>query len=104
MINVTERAASVLQNLLETIDASPGQGVKLVPDSQGNLGMTIASPDEGDQVVRRDEAPLLIVDASIAQQLDGTELDVQEILGEESARFTLRSLEEEDRSGRQPSS
>jgi hypothetical protein len=93
MINVTERAATVLQDLLTTNDAPPGQGVKLVPDSQGNLGMTIASPDEGDQVVRRDEAPLLIVDASIAQQLDRTELDVQEIPGEESAQFTLRPLD-----------
>lgn len=93
MINVTERAASVLQNLLETSDAPPGQGVKLIPDAQGNLGMTIASPVEGDQVVSREESPLLIVDGSIAQQLDGTELDVQEIPGEESARFTLRPLE-----------
>lgn len=92
MISVTERAATELQDLLMTNGATPDQGVKLITDSSGNIGMTIALPAEGDEVVRRDEAPLLIVDGTIAQQLDGTELDLEEIPGLEGAQFTLREL------------
>ena len=93
MISVTERAATALQDLLVSNDASPGEGVKLAPDLSGRIGMTIDAPVEGDEVVHRGEMPLLIVDGRIAQQLDGTELDLQEIPGQEGAQFTLRPLE-----------
>ncbi|MBI4494541.1 MAG: adhesin [Chloroflexi bacterium] len=97
MISVTEGAATELQALLEANDAPPGHGVKLVPDGTGSLGMTIAAPLEGDEVVRRGEAPLLIVDSSITSFLDGTVLDVQPVegAGRQGVHFTLQRPEAE---------
>ncbi len=77
MISVTERAASELQALLEANGALPDQGEKLVPAGTGTLGVTIDLPAEGDEVILRDDSPLLIVDGSIAPLLDGQELDIQ---------------------------
>ena len=71
MITVTERAAAGLQELREANDALPGQGVKLVPTGTGSIGMTIAAPSEGDEVIRRGDEPLLIVDGRIAGALTG---------------------------------
>lgn len=93
MINVTDRAAQQLEQLLATQGASDNEGVKLVPDNSGNIGMTVAPPAEGDDVVRRGdtEAPLLIVSAPITAVLDGATLDVQHAPadGAQAPRFTL---------------
>ena len=92
MITVTERAASRLQELLTSNDAPAGQGVKLVPSGADSIGMTIAEPSEGDEVIRRGEGPLLIVDRRIAGQLDGAEIDCERTVveGQPKDEFKLR--------------
>jgi Fe-S cluster assembly iron-binding protein IscA len=92
MITVTERAATELEELLTTEDAPPGQGVKLVPSGTGTIGMTIAAPSEGDEVIRRGEEPLLIVDSRVAEALDGAEVDCDRSVvdGQPRAEFKLR--------------
>jgi Fe-S cluster assembly iron-binding protein IscA len=91
MITVTERAAAGLQELLTTNHAQPGQGVKLVRDAAGNIGLTIAAPNEGDEVIRRDEQPLLIVDGRIAGALDGAQIDCDTTMveGQPTTEFRL---------------
>ena len=95
MVTVTERAAAELQELLRNQNASEGEGVKLVPGDDGRVQMTIAEPNAGDQVTQRDGHPLLIVDASLAETLDGTEVDYATVgaNGASPPGFTLRPAE-----------
>jgi Fe-S cluster assembly iron-binding protein IscA len=95
MVTVTERAAAELQEVLKNQNASDGEGVKLVPGGDGRVQMTIAPPSAGDLVTQLDGQPLLIVDASLANTLDGTEVDY-ETEGNNGASppgFTLRPAE-----------
>jgi len=92
MITVTERAATELQGLLATNNALPGQGVKLIPSGTGSIGMTIDAPAEGDEVVWHGQEPLLIVDSSLTEALDGAEIDCDTVSvdGQARAQFRLR--------------
>jgi Fe-S cluster assembly iron-binding protein IscA len=95
MVTVTDRAAVELQEVLRMQNAAEDEGVKLVPSSDGRVQMTIAQPGTGDEVTRRDGHPLLIVDAALAESLDGTEVDfaTESSNGTGSAGFTLRPVE-----------
>ena len=95
MVTVTERAAAELQEVLKSQHASDDEGVKLMPSGDGSLQMTIAEPNAGDEVTQRDGHPLLIVDASLADMLDGTEVDfaTEASNGTGPAGFTLRRAE-----------
>jgi Fe-S cluster assembly iron-binding protein IscA len=77
MLQVTERAASALQEVLAINNAPPKRGVRLVRTDEGRLGMTIDRPREGDQVVQRNDTPVLIVDRQVAASLSGAVLDLQ---------------------------
>jgi hypothetical protein len=92
MFQVTDRAAIALQEVLAINNAPPKRGVRLVPTEEGRLGMTIDHPREGDQVVRRDDTPVLILDRQVAAALSAVVLDLQpaETEPEAPARFTLR--------------
>ena len=92
MITVTERAATKLAEMLVASGAPPEQGVKLVPSGTGTVGMTISAPSEGDEVIRRGEQPLLIVDSSLAGALEGSEIDSDTALvdGQPKTEFHLR--------------
>lgn len=93
MITVTERATSGLQELLAINHASPGEGVKLVPNGTGQVGLTIGAPGAGDEVIRYEGAPLLILDSRLAQTLDGAEIDCENAVvdGQETVEFQLRA-------------
>ena len=95
MVIVTERAAAELQEVLKHQNASEGEGVKLVPGGDGRVQMTIAPPSIGDEVTQVDGQPLLIVDASLASTLDGTEVDFESESdnGASPPGFTLRPTE-----------
>lgn len=92
MITVTERAANELQELLTNNNAEPGQGVKLVPSGENRFGMSIGTPAEDDEVIRRGDEPLLIVDSRIAAALDGSEIDCETatVDGQRRTEFKLR--------------
>jgi len=95
MIQVTERAVDGLKEILDTSRAPSDQGIKLVPDRTGGLGMTIAPPTEDDVVVDGGRKPLLILDADTAGHLQGAVLDLSPADGEEP-RFVLRREEASD--------
>lgn len=77
MIVVTERAASELETLLLNSNVPMGEAIKLVPSANGGISMVIAPAVEGDETVYRGDTLLLIVDSSIAPDLDGVVLDIQ---------------------------
>jgi hypothetical protein len=95
MFAVTTEAARELQHLLEAEGAPPETGVKLSPGNGGALQMTLDAPAEGDEVIREGERPLLILDGSIRQRLDGAVLDVErpEANGQQGVRFVLQAPE-----------
>ncbi len=91
MITVTERAATALESLLADNGAQPGQGVKLVPATDGSVGMVIEAPADGDEIVRRGQSTLVIVDSTIADRLDGAQIDCEDVMnGQTPTKFTLK--------------
>ena len=86
MVQVTERATVELQRLLTDNFARPQQGVRLRLNQAGDLAMTIDVPHSGDSVIRRDYAPLLIVDARLGTRLAQRVLDFRSASG---GGFTL---------------
>ena len=92
MITVTERAAARLQELQSTRDVPEGLGMKLVPQGPGSVGLTLAAPDAGDEVVRYQDAPVLRVDGQLAAALAGAEIDCREsvVEGRAGTEYTIR--------------
>jgi Fe-S cluster assembly iron-binding protein IscA len=92
MITVTERAAARLQQAVATRDVPEGQGMKLVPQGPGSVGLTIAAPEAGDEVVRHEDAPVLIVDGRLTDSLAGAEIDCRESVegGQARVEYTIR--------------
>jgi Fe-S cluster assembly iron-binding protein IscA len=78
MVRVTNQAATALEELLADNAAPPDAGVRLTPGAGGNLGMTIDSPHDGDEVINRDESPLLIVDGGVAPGLTDMVVDFRD--------------------------
>lgn len=74
MLKVTDRAANALQDLSRAHQAE-GQMVRLVPRDSGTLGMQMDAPHDGDEVITRQEAPLVAVDHQVAQTLAKSVLD-----------------------------
>lgn len=92
MINVTEKAIDVLAITLSTNEAGEEQGLRLARNAEGQFGLALDEPREGDEVVKQEERPVLLVDKEVSSALDGAVLDVDETA--EGARLTLRMPEE----------
>jgi len=75
MVQLTERAGTELRRLLVEHFARPQQGVRLRLGDAGQLAMTIDVPHAGDSVIRRDNVPVLIVDARLSTRLAARVLD-----------------------------
>ena len=87
MVQITEQASAELRRLLTSNLARPQQGVRLRLNDAGNLAMTIDVPHSGDSIIRRDNLPVLIVDARLATRLAQRVLDFPSPSG---AGFTLQ--------------
>jgi Fe-S cluster assembly iron-binding protein IscA len=95
MIQVTKNAATEIKNVLAANDTGEDRGLKLVPAERGGVSLTIDKPQPGDAVLKDGERPLLIVDSTIARNLDGVVLDVtsDDKERDQGSRFVLRGLE-----------
>ena len=87
MIEVSERALDELEAIREASNPQPGQGITLVVDDSGDLGLALAWPQEDDQVVERDGQPVIIIPKVLMDPLDGVIIDYQDVPGQEG--FTL---------------
>ena len=87
MVQITEGASAELRRLLTDNFARPQQGVRLRLNEVGGLAMTIDVPHSGDSIIRRDNLPVLIVDARLATRLAQRILDFPPPPG---GGFTLR--------------
>jgi len=93
MVRVTDEAAIALKELLVDNDAPPDAGVRLTPTAGGNLGMVIDSPHDGDEVIRRDEEPVLIVGDELSERMTDMVVDFESprANGQSPGGFVLRS-------------
>lgn len=101
MIGLTERATQGLKEILSANHTPKDRAVKIVPGESGGLALVIDRPREGDAVVKEEERPLLIVDASITGRFDDVVLDASGG-GPEGPRFVLRHREERSGGSRRP--
>jgi Fe-S cluster assembly iron-binding protein IscA len=89
MITVTERATQAIERARADRQVPDEQGVRLAPNDSGRLRLIFDTPHRRDLVLRNGRAPLLIVEASIAERLDESVLDYDDPDGQGSPQFTL---------------
>ncbi len=93
MINVTEKAVDALANSLDSTEAAPEQSLRLALTPQGEYGLAIDEQREGDQVIKQEERPVLLVAEEVSTALHGAVLDVVD--SAEGQRLTLRMAEQD---------
>ncbi len=81
MLTMTDRAATVIADILDNAQAGPDGGVRISgsaqPSGEASLEFTLtAEPVEGDEVVREREA-VVYLDEIANAVLDDKELDVE---------------------------
>jgi Fe-S cluster assembly iron-binding protein IscA len=96
MIQVTDRAAQGLAQILAAHKASKEQGIKLTTAETGELSMSIERPREGDAIVSGGRhRPLLIVDEALASRLDAAVLDLTQANGQEPHFYLLQQEQDQ---------
>jgi Fe-S cluster assembly iron-binding protein IscA len=75
MLNVTERAADMLQQKLIEHGDDSAEVLRLQRQDAG-IGLAIDREAEGDEVVEHDGRPLLAIDSDLARELDGAKIDL----------------------------
>jgi len=78
MVTVTESAKGLLKEILTAHSDDPEMGVRLAPDSQGQLGLVLGKEDLGDQVVEHQGSKVLLVASELAPALEEVTLDVED--------------------------
>ena len=82
-LTVTERASAMLKRLLDTWPHERGQVLRLVSDlrgdPQGEMSFELDTKREGDQVVKHNRAPVMVIERSLSEGLGhlGITLDVE---------------------------
>ena len=88
MINVTDRARDRLKQVRDETVERADAALRLGPTKQGELGVFADTAKDGDHVVEREGATVLLIDPDLAQKLAGATIDYEQ--NGDSARFTLR--------------
>ena len=78
MLSVTEIAKQELKNMLLEGASDPQIGLRLALRPDGQLGLSLDSAGEGDQVIEHEESKILIVEPELAAILKGATIDVRE--------------------------
>jgi Fe-S cluster assembly iron-binding protein IscA len=78
MLTVTESAKQLLKETLLAHSDDPEVGLRLSMKPPGQLGITLDSEAEGDQVVKHEGAKVLLVAPELAPAVDKMTLDVQD--------------------------
>ena len=76
MLEVRDDALQMMASMLNDSGVEEGQMLRLSANDQGTLGLSIDQAGVGDRVVAHHDRPVLVVEQSIDEQLDGTVLGV----------------------------
>lgn len=87
MLSVTTAAVDHLNTMLDEVEASETEALRLVHQGGGKLGLTVDVQRDGDQAEPEKGRTVLLVDDELAAALDGSTLD--SVDGPEGRRLTL---------------
>jgi Fe-S cluster assembly iron-binding protein IscA len=79
MIHVTAEAREVLRQVIEANVDEPGMGLRLEVTDAGSLALHPDAAQDDDEVVEDDGEILLLLDAALAETLDGAILDCRRV-------------------------
>src|SRR5438105_10985873 len=99
MLDITARASTELQRLLQHNVARPHQAVRLRARDDGSLAMTIDVPHLGDSLFRREHALVLIVERGLSARLAQRVLDFPGPPDSSPGGFTLHPWTTQDQKG-----
>ncbi|HUF53872.1 MAG TPA: hypothetical protein VMR52_08895 [Dehalococcoidia bacterium] len=86
---MSDRALDLIASAIDAEDVTDDQALRLARTPEGEFGLVLVDgPDSDDQVVKRDDKPVLYVANEVAISLDGAMLDVAE--DTTPPRLTLR--------------
>jgi hypothetical protein len=77
MITVSEQAKEVLWSSLQQSGIPTDQGLRLQPGPEG-FTLELDKPNEEDRVIRHQEAPVLIIDGGLDEQVEDLIIDITE--------------------------
>ena len=88
MLIVSDRALVMMANALETGQLPEEQVLRLAMGEDGEFGLVLDEARDGDEIISRNERPVLYIDLKTATSLNGAKLDLAE--GTSPARLSLR--------------
>lgn len=87
MLSVSDRALHVLELALDSNSGGDGDVLR-IDDVDGSVALTVDTGQPGDQLVSRDERPVLAIAPALSTALDGMMLDVDDV--EDGVRLVFR--------------
>jgi Fe-S cluster assembly iron-binding protein IscA len=75
---VTESAKQALKEILSRHIGEPDVGLRMVPGSSGEFGLTVDKEEEGDEVVEYEGSKVLLLGHAMNEVLEGCTIDVRE--------------------------
>ena len=91
MLIVSDRALTVMANALDAGELAEEQVLRLAMGADGEYGLVIDEARDGDEIISRDERPVLYIGNEASPSLHGATLDVAD--GMTSMRFALKMPE-----------
>jgi hypothetical protein len=91
VITVSEQAKSALWSSLQQSGIPTDRGLRLQPGEEG-FTLEIDEPTQEDRVIRHNEAPVLIIDGGLDEQIDDLVIDITE--GPQGPQLTIQPAPE----------
>ncbi|MCH8051888.1 MAG: hypothetical protein IIC86_07715 [Chloroflexi bacterium] len=88
MLIVSDRALVVMANALEAGQLPEEQVLRLAKGEDGEFGLVLDEAHDGDEIISRNEKPVLHIDMETSASLNGAKLDLAE--GTSPVRLALR--------------
>ncbi len=88
MLIVSDRALVVMANALEAGQLPEEQVLRLAMGEDGEFGLVLDEARDGDEIISRNEKPVLYIDLETSSSLHGAKLDVAE--GMSPVRLALK--------------
>jgi hypothetical protein len=77
MVSVTEHAKEVLRNLLIDMEADPDEGLRLLPNSNGEFVLALDNQLWGDEVIEHQGSKVLLIGIEYNRFLNGKTVDCE---------------------------
>jgi Fe-S cluster assembly iron-binding protein IscA len=81
MIIVTENAKEALKRISPQLADRPEAVFRLIANKHGKLALIVDSERENDQLVKYQEATVLVIDKEVSAAFDGVGIDYQDAIG-----------------------